>query len=198
MRTAGVHTVACRRGLSPRLETARLWLGLLRGCLAVCSSGHCYSPSLGKSVVLCMVDGCMSPPLRHIQMAALPSTHLKHTYDTSMGVLIVMDIVHAVVNDSRGLATNETAWRHPPAAGGLFCWQLVTCGGLVLTEASITAAERQRTDSAATAMHYPYVSNVSTPLALRSVGESRWQTRQAKETQAMCKGLGSVGATVDI
>jgi hypothetical protein len=30
----------------------------------------------------------------------------------SMGILIVMDSVHIVVNDSRGLVTNETAWRH--------------------------------------------------------------------------------------
>jgi hypothetical protein len=66
------------------------------------------------------------------------------------------------------------------------------------TEAGITVAEWQRIDSAAKAMHYPYVSNVSTPLALRSVGEGRWQTRQAKETQATCKGLASVGATVDL
>ena len=81
MRTAGVHDVACRRGLSPRLETARLRLGLLSrlsgslACRVVIR--HRLGESVG-SVVLCgcmyciMHGGCISP------LETLSDARLKH------------------------------------------------------------------------------------------------------------------------
>lgn len=123
--------MACRRGplVFPRAwKHARSGLACFAGCVAVCSSGLCYSPSLGKSAVLCMVDGCISPPLRHIRwLAGFPSTRLRHTCPSGV---VVNDHVASYIG-----VTNETAG----ATAG--CWQLVTCMLWIGTEAGITVAE---------------------------------------------------------
>lgn len=72
--------VACRRGLSPRLETARLWLGLLSrlsGSLA-CRVVVVIRHRLGSRLVLAVLCGCLncimhggcSSPLRHFRTPA--------------------------------------------------------------------------------------------------------------------------------